>query len=146
LSLTDDLTVADDATITDDLAVTGLATVGETLSVAGATNFLLDATAVTTHTTATAAMSGELISNIGATGGVTLTLPVAAEGLHFCLYTYAAQSFEINPDDADQIHHLTDAAGDAVRNGTAGDKICIIAIDATNWVPIEEHGTWTDVN
>jgi hypothetical protein len=66
--------------------------------------------------------------------------------LKFCFYTFTAQTLYVDPAADDQIHHLTDAAGDRISNGTVGDSICLLAADNTYWLPSGEVGTWTDAN
>ena len=91
--------------------------------------------------------SGGLFTNAGASGEITYTLPAATNGLGYCFYVYAAQTMTLELDDADQFHHLTNAAGDRLQNaGTAGDSICVYAKDGTYWVPMQEIGTWSDAN
>jgi len=94
----------------------------------------------------TAAMKGHVITNAGAVGGAVFALPAATAGDVYTFVVAAAQNMDINPDDADQILGLTNAAGDAVRNATIGGSVTLLAIDATNWVVIGSYGTWSDVN
>jgi hypothetical protein len=103
--------------------------------------------AKTASYTMTQAESGALVSNGGASAEITLTLPSAVPGLRYCLYVAEAYTITVELDDADQIHHLTDAAGDRLQNaGTAGDSVCLSAIDTTEWAPTGEVGTWSDVD
>ena len=53
---------------------------------------------------------------------------------------------DVNPDDADQILIQTNAAGDAIRNGVAGDTIVLEAISASKWAPVSVVGTFSDIN
>ena len=89
-----------------------------------------------------------LHTNAGAVGGGVWALPEASTviGQTFCFVTIAAQNLDINPDNADLILALTNAAGDAIRNATAGNSICLTAMDATNWAATAIYGTWSDVN
>lgn len=91
---------------------------------------------------------GTTQTNAGAVGGGVWNLPEAstAIGCRITFVTMAAQNFDINPDDADKILGLTDAAGDAIRNATVGNTVTLQAVDATNWAVISNYGTWTDVN
>ncbi len=92
--------------------------------------------------------AGSVQTNSGAGGPFIWNLPEAstAIGMSFTFVTIAVQNLDINPDDADQILVLTNAAGDAIRNATAGNTITLVAVDATNWAVIAEKGTWTDVD
>ncbi len=96
----------------------------------------------------TIAEAGTVQTNSGAGGGGVWDLPEAstAIGMYYTFVTVAVQNLDINPDNGDQILVLTNAAGDAVRNATAGNTLTLLAIDATNWVVIGEKGTWTDVD
>ena len=38
------------------------------------------------------------------------------------------------------------AAGDAIRNATAGGSVTLTVLDATNIVATAYQGTWSDVN
>jgi len=87
-------------------------------------------------------------TNAGAIGGGIWNLPEAstAIGAQFTFVCMAAQNLDVNPDNADQILGLASAAGDAIRNATAGNTVTLLAVDATNWVVVSSYGTWTDVN
>lgn len=100
----------------------------------------------TANYTLTLSDMGSIVTNQGATGDVTFTLPSATAGYAFCFYVYAAQNFYIDPATGDQIHALTNSAGDRITNATAGSAICLVAIDTTYWVPYGTVGTWTDAN
>lgn len=152
------LTVSDTANLngglamdTDKFAVantTGNTTIAGTLKVAGAANLVLDATAITTDTVLTAADSGTYIAFKNQdTFSVQVDLPAAAAGLNVCFFNYDGDDVVINPDDADQIVVLTNAAGDSLTNTTAGDAICLVALDATDWMAVPGvTGTWSDGN
>lgn len=61
----------------------------------------------------------------------------------------AAANCDINPDAADVILGLADAAGDAIRCAAVGGTVTLIAIDATNWAAFGAYcpgGAWADVN
>ena len=98
--------------------------------------------------TIAAAEAGDLQTNTGAVGGGVWNLPEASTviGKIFYVGVTVAQNLDINPDDADQILGLTNAAGDAIRNATVGNSITLIAGDATNWIAMGPYGTWTDVD
>jgi hypothetical protein len=67
--------------------------------------------------------------------------------MHFTFVLSAAVDVNINPDDADVILVLTNAAGDAISSDAAqGSRIELVAIDGTNWIALESAGTWSDVN
>lgn len=98
-------------------------------------------------TTLTAAQCGSTI--IGG-GTHTLTLPEASTVLG-CRYTFinsGSDTITVDPNDGtDQILVLTNAAGDSLTNGTAGNSLVIEAIGDDAWAPVgAEKGTWTDAN
>jgi len=91
--------------------------------------------------------TGGLFTNQGASGGgVRFTLPGAVEGLNYCFYVFATNMITVDVQSGDQIHHLTNSAGDCITNTTEGDSIYVYAIDGTYWVPMQEVGTWNDGN
>lgn len=93
--------------------------------------------------------SGLTVTNLGATGNQVFNLPAAAVGMRFTFVLAAAQTIDINPQNDDKILGLglTTSAGDAIRsNNIIGTAVELVAIDATNWLPISVVGAWTDVN
>jgi hypothetical protein len=97
--------------------------------------------------TVTAADTMGWFSNQGASVEITFTLPSAAVGLNYCFYVSAAYTVNVDTASGDQIHHLTNAAGDRIQNaGTAGDSVCLVASDTTYWNPLGEIGTWSDAD
>lgn len=99
-----------------------------------------------TTTTLTIAQCGSTIVNNSAD---VVSLPEASTALG-CRYTFIVgnvSNFDVNPDNADQIMLLTDAAGDAIRADAIGESITLEAISASAWAPVgAEKGTWTDIN
>ncbi len=94
----------------------------------------------------TVAQCGSTFINSGA---VAMSLPEAstALGCRLTFVTGNASNFDVNPDDADQILVLTNAAGDAIRNATLGNSVVLQAISASEWAVIgKEQGTYTDIN
>jgi hypothetical protein len=98
--------------------------------------------------TLTVVESGIYLANYGAGAGITITLPAAEAGVHYCLGIGAAQPITITPAASDIILGLTDAADNKVKNdGTVGDSVCIIALDDVRWIPVgAARGTWADIN
>ena len=96
--------------------------------------------------TITIAQAGSVQTNGGAIGGSICNLPEAstAVGMQYTFVVHDAQNFDINPDNADQILGLTNAAGDCIRSATIGETVTLLAIDATSWVVVGVYGTWTD--
>jgi hypothetical protein len=100
--------------------------------------------------TFTQATSGVTLINFGATDEITVTLPdvsLSTVGYQYCIYVYSAYTVTIKPATGDQIHALTNAAGDRIQNvGTVGDSICLLNITSADWAPMQEVGTWSDVD
>jgi hypothetical protein len=110
-----------------------------------ALNYLMDVSIVTTDTVLTAAESGTMVVLKNQdTFPVVVTLPAAAAGLNFCFNVLDGDDVSVDAPDADQIQHYTNATSDDVENSTAGDWICLVAIDDTDWVAYSAEGTWTD--
>ena len=137
------LTVADAAA---DVTVTIPAKTGTLLI--NVKNVTAKTQADTPITVTAATYNGQILTNSGASGGVVFNLPEASTviGQSFTFVVIAAQNLDVNPDDGDQILGATNAAGDAVRNATAGGSITLTAIDATNWAVTAYYGSWSDVN
>ena len=99
-----------------------------------------------TATTITAAQCGSTFINSGA---IEMELPEASTVLG-CRLTFIvgnASAFTIDPDAADQIILLTNAAGDSLAADAIGESVTIEAISASVWAPVgAEKGTWTDSN
>lgn len=96
-------------------------------------------------TTITAAQCGYTFYNSGA---VEIELPEASTviGCKYTFVTLNAANFDVDPDAADQILVQTNAAGDMIRNATLGNNITLMAVSASQWVPVGILGTWTDAN
>lgn len=114
---------------------------------AGGMHLYKTETAKTANYTILVADRTTTFSNKGATSEITFTLPSAAVGLNNCVYVFDAYTVTVKPGGSDQIHALTDAAGNRIQNtGTAGDYVCFEAIDSTYWAPLPREGTWSDIN
>jgi hypothetical protein len=119
--------------------------INSTLKVTGAANLLVDVSIITTDTVLTAADSGTtVVFKNGATFQNTVTLPAAAAGLSFCFYNYEGDDVEVDAPTGDQIHHYTSTTDEEIDNTTAGDWICLVAIDGTDWIGYSIEGTWSD--
>jgi len=111
-------------------------------TIMGAVKINIDADGMTQGEMTTAGMYGTMYF---ATGAGTWNLPAAAAGMSFCLYSTTAAAIIINPDDADTITYdgLKDDAGHQIASPeAAGDYICMIAYDATDWYTLGHSGTW----
>lgn len=101
---------------------------------------------VAATTTITAAECGSTFINSAT--GTQIELPEASGvlGCRLTFITANAVNLDINPDDADQILVLTNAAGDAIRNATVGNSVTLEASSASTWTQISAIGTYTDIN
>jgi hypothetical protein len=134
-------------------------TVSEITSAAGVTvdgvlckdSTIYSYTAVTAHTTtsdiSTTEVKGGISTNTGAGGAIVLTLPDAEAGMTVVICLTAAYDVDINPQNGEQILSLTNAAGDAITSdATVGSYVVLVAVSATQWLPLGRSGTWTDAN
>jgi len=99
----------------------------------------------TSDDTLTAAESGSVHSNLGATGTVTLTLPASAPaGTVFTFAVQAAQELRIEPGSA-TIRDDSGQTADKYKSADAiGECISLIADSNGDWVTIAKNGTWTE--
>jgi len=132
----DDLTVADELTVTDDATISGVLQAK-----------YLPVTSATQTVTLTTASAGKIIYN-STTATTTWTLPDAAAGLWYMFaIDSATAAVNIDPQAGDQILSICDSTGDKISNtGTAGDSVCLYAIDGVDWIVLSSHGTWSDGN
>lgn len=141
---TTQLTVSSGSGITDvSFSALNLATTG---TITGAIKINSDSNGMSSAEMTTAGMYGTFYL---ATGAGTWNLPGAAAGMSFCIYSTTAAAVVINPDDGDVItlNGTALTAGDSITSASAaGDFICLVAADATNWYTLGRSGTWTDTN
>lgn len=101
---------------------------------------------VTTDTTLTAAMSGSIITNVGAAAGDSIFLPTCASGLEFTFMSSDADTMIISCAAGDSIFdaaetkpskegHAINQALTIVGLPTAGSQF--------NWIVKSKNGTWT---
>ena len=93
----------------------------------------------------TAAESGSVHSNFGATGVVTLTLPASAQaGTIFSFAVQAVQELRIDPGTA-TIRDDSGQTADKYKSASAvGACLKLIADSNGDWVTIAKNGTWTE--
>jgi hypothetical protein len=80
---------------------------------------------------------------------IDYTLPSAVAGMSICFYDNAANGQVVTVDSAAGDIIVLDGtaldAADAIDSpGDRGDFICLLAIDATNWISLGMNGTWVD--
>lgn len=99
----------------------------------------------TTDDTLTAAESGSVHTNLGATATVTLTLPASAvAGTVFDFAVQAAQELRIDPGTA-AIRDDSGLTADRYKSASAvGACLSLIADANGDWATIAKNGTWTE--
>lgn len=137
-------------TPSSDGQVVGYVTTSDVAS--GTINFCISAPAgrtaviegVTTPVTILAANSGATYTNTGAGGTVRFDLPSAAAGLKFTFIVTTAQSLSIKVATGDYIRvgATSSSSGGTASCPTPYTRIDLIAVDATNWVGMQQ-GSWT---
>lgn len=99
----------------------------------------------TADDTLTAAGSGSVHSNLGATGTVTLTLPASApEGTVFSFAVQAAQELRVDPGTATIRDDSGQTADKYKAADTIGECLTLVADSNGDWVTIAKNGTWTE--
>lgn len=105
---------------------------------------------VEAHTAAdtlTADESGTVHTNKGASGAITITLPVSVAGLHFYFAVEAAQELRIDPNGTETISLPSDgvpgAAGKYLTANAIGETVHLMCCDDGNWHVMGYTGTWT---
>lgn len=98
--------------------------------------------------TLTAAESGSMHTNEGASGAVILTLPAATgSGVWFDFVVLATQTLTLEPNDADDVIYLnasiTTANTGTLSVGTIGRAVRIVDAGSNKWVGISQVGAWT---
>lgn len=99
----------------------------------------------TADDTLTAAESGSVHTNLGASATVTLTLPTSAPaGTVFSFAVQAAQQLRIDPGTA-AIRDDSGQTADKYKSAsTIGASLIVIADSAGNWATIAKNGTWSE--
>jgi hypothetical protein len=94
----------------------------------------------------TAAHSGNIYTNAGASGAGSFDLPAATVGLYYSFYVVAAQELRINPNGSETIglpsSGVQQAAGKYITADAAGEYVDIVCITAGKWETLNYRGTW----
>jgi hypothetical protein len=99
----------------------------------------------TSNDTLTAAESGSIHTNLGASGTITLTLPASAPaGTVFTSAVQAAQQLRISPGSATIRDDSGQTAGKYKYAINIGACITIVADSNSDWATIAKNGTWTE--
>jgi hypothetical protein len=108
------------------------------------------ARAVEAHTagdTLLAAETGSAHTNTGASGTITIVLPVATVGLEFLFGVGAAQELRLDPNGSETISlpssGVPGAAGKYLVADAVGETVHLFCAKAGNWAVLGYTGTWT---
>lgn len=97
--------------------------------------------------TITPALSGGIISNLGASGAAVFALPPATVGLDFTFVVEVAQELRIDPNGTETIAlpstGVQGAAGKYLVADAIGEKVRLVCISAGTWDVEHYSGTWT---
>lgn len=95
--------------------------------------------------TLTAAESGSVHSNLGATGVVTLTLPTSSdEGTVFTFAVQTAQELRIDPGSATIRDDSGQTADKYKYANSIGASLTVAADSNSDWITIAKNGTWSE--
>ena len=99
----------------------------------------------TSDDTLTVVESGSVHSNLGATGTVTLTLPVSApKGTMFYFAVQAVQELRVDPQDAAIRDNSGQTADKYKSANTIGASITLVADSNGDWVTTAKNGSWSE--
>jgi len=99
----------------------------------------------TSNDTLTAAESGSVHSNLGATGTVTLTLPASAPaGTVFSFAVQASYELRIDPGTGTIRDNSGQTAGKYKSADAIGECLSLVADSNGDWATIAKNGTWTE--
>jgi len=92
----------------------------------------------------TAAESGSVFTNEGATALNYHTLPTAASGLVYAFYVQDTDGIRVvaNTGDTIRINTSVSASAGYAESTTVGSSVTLAAINATEWVATSVIGTW----
>ena len=107
----------------------------------------------TANYTVQAAESGSVLTNLGASGTVTFTLPPATVGLHYTFVVRAAQILRVDPNGSETLEttavpRVAAAAGKYIgatgsTTGGIGAGLHLVCLEAGKWAVLNFEGTWT---
>ena len=85
-----------------------------------------------------------VLTNNGASGTVTYTLPATSEKLNYTFHVLEAQILRIDPNASDTIFPLGASDGKYIQSNTKGSTIKLQADpDGDGWLIVSQTGTWT---
>ena len=97
--------------------------------------------------TAADAKRGAVVSNVGATGAITVVLPPAVPGMAVSAVVEATQELRIDPDGSETIAlpftGAQGAAGKYIVADAATEHVNLVCITEGTWDVVGYSGTWT---
>lgn len=88
-----------------------------------------------------------VVTNKGATGTITLTLPAANPNQFITVFLEATYTVNVDPAGTDRIVTLTDVDGDKIlSNAVVGTFVSLMCVTSGKWHVIGLNGGWTDAN
>lgn len=100
-----------------------------------------------TGDTLTAAESGSVHTNLGASGAIAIVLPAAVVGLEFFFRVAVAQQLQIDPNGSETIslpsNGVPGAAGKYLVADAIGETVHLMCCTAGSWSVMGFTGTWT---
>jgi hypothetical protein len=92
------------------------------------------------------ALYGCVVSNLGATGEVTFTLPVAAPGMRVSAVVQAAQLLTLQPAVGGTILGTAGVAqtlNAPIKGNAVGETLQLVCFTPNRWVVVAFNGVWT---
>lgn len=116
-------------------------------ALAAATPKVVTKTTGTTAVTADQANSDVVLTNTGAGGAITFTLPAATPGMRVTAFLKAAQELRLDPNGTETIAlpstGAQGAAGKYLVADAVGEYVQLLCVVAGTWSSIGYFGTWT---
>lgn len=116
-------------------------------ALAAATPEVITATTGSTAITADQANSDVVVTNTGAAGAVTFTLPAATTGMRVTAFLKAAQELRLDPDGTETVAlpstGAQGAAGKYLSADAVGEYVQLLCVTAGTWSCVGYSGTWT---
>ena len=98
---------------------------------------------------AQSAIAGAYVSNLGASGAATFTLPAAVVGMRVTAIVQVAQELRLDPNGTETIAlpstGVQSAAGAYITANALTESVQLVCLTAGTWDVISYTGTWTAV-
>ncbi len=97
--------------------------------------------------TVLATQSGSILTNTGASGAITFSLPAAVPGMRFTARVSVAQQLRLDPNGTETIslpsNGVPGAAGKYLVADAIGETVDLVCVVAGSWSVVGYTGTWT---